>query len=231
MSEPDSPLDAALDVFVYAPVGLALNAAEEIPKLAAKGRAQLSMARVVGRFAVAQARQQLIERVTSSVMGGTAPSAGQTTADRPPPSDNAGTAPRPPRSEPSPQGEGDRPESASSAVPAVEPLPVPPGTAAEPATSWPAAAQPAPVSAGQPAPVSAGQPAPGWRVGETADAEGQPDDPSGLAIPGYDSLAASQVVPRLAGLSVDELTAVEAYETAHRGRRTILTRVRQLQER
>ena len=52
-----------------------------------------------------------------------------------------------------------------------------------------------------------------------------------LAIPGYDSLAASQVVPRLAGLSADELAAVGAYESAHRARRTILTRVRQLQER
>jgi hypothetical protein len=52
-----------------------------------------------------------------------------------------------------------------------------------------------------------------------------------LAIPGYDSLAASQVVPRLAGLSAEELAAVGAYETAHRARRTILTRIRQLQER
>lgn len=50
-----------------------------------------------------------------------------------------------------------------------------------------------------------------------------------LAIPGYDSLAASQVVQRLAGLSAAELAAVGAYESAHRGRRTILTRVRQLQ--
>ena len=47
----------------------------------------------------------------------------------------------------------------------------------------------------------------------------------GLAIPGYDSLAASQVVQRLAGLAADELAAVGAYESAHRGRRTILTRV------
>ena len=58
-----------------------------------------------------------------------------------------------------------------------------------------------------------------------------PPSPDGLAIPGYDSLAASQVVPRLAGLSPDELAAVGAYESAHRARRTILTRVRQLQER
>ncbi len=50
-----------------------------------------------------------------------------------------------------------------------------------------------------------------------------------LAIPDYDSLAASQVVPRLAGLSGDELEAVRRYEVAHRGRKTILGRVAQLQ--
>ena len=49
-----------------------------------------------------------------------------------------------------------------------------------------------------------------------------------LGIPGYDSLSASQVVQRLAGLSNDELLAVGAYETAHRARRTVLTRVNQL---
>lgn len=50
-----------------------------------------------------------------------------------------------------------------------------------------------------------------------------------LAIPGYDSLSASQVVQRLAGLSGSELEAVKAYEAANRGRRTILARIGQLQ--
>ncbi|MCB1010926.1 MAG: hypothetical protein KDB15_04600 [Microthrixaceae bacterium] len=50
-----------------------------------------------------------------------------------------------------------------------------------------------------------------------------------LPIPGYDSLAASQVVPRLTTLSESELAAIGAYEAAHRGRRTILNRVTQLQ--
>ncbi len=51
---------------------------------------------------------------------------------------------------------------------------------------------------------------------------------SRLAIPGYDTLSASQVIARLDALTPDELTAVEAYEAAHRGRRTILSRVAQL---
>jgi hypothetical protein len=50
-----------------------------------------------------------------------------------------------------------------------------------------------------------------------------------LAITDYDSLSASQVVTRLEGLTIDELEAVRAYETAHRGRKTILNKVAQLQ--
>jgi hypothetical protein len=49
-----------------------------------------------------------------------------------------------------------------------------------------------------------------------------------LAIPGYDTLAASQVVQRLASLRADELEAVRRYEAANRGRRTILHRIAQL---
>jgi hypothetical protein len=49
-----------------------------------------------------------------------------------------------------------------------------------------------------------------------------------LAIPGYDSLSASQVVQRLEGLSREELEEVHRHEQAHRHRRTILNRVDQL---
>ena len=49
-----------------------------------------------------------------------------------------------------------------------------------------------------------------------------------LAIPGYDSLSASQVVQRLAGLSHSELVDVREHEQSHRHRRTILNRVEQL---
>jgi hypothetical protein len=61
-----------------------------------------------------------------------------------------------------------------------------------------------------------------------ADTNGsQPADP-GLPIPGYDSLSASQVVERLAGLATDELEAVRTYEASHRKRRTILGKIDQI---
>jgi hypothetical protein len=49
-----------------------------------------------------------------------------------------------------------------------------------------------------------------------------------LPIPGYDSLAASQVVERLSSLNTEELELVRRYEAGGRHRRTILHRIDQL---
>ena len=54
-------------------------------------------------------------------------------------------------------------------------------------------------------------------------------DAAALAIPDYDGLSASHVVNRLASLSPAELEAVRLYEVANRGRKTILSKVAQLQ--
>jgi hypothetical protein len=62
-----------------------------------------------------------------------------------------------------------------------------------------------------------------------SETEAPAPDVGTLAIPGYDSLSASQVVTRLDGLTPAELEAVRAYESAHRGRKTILNKVAQLQ--
>jgi hypothetical protein len=60
--------------------------------------------------------------------------------------------------------------------------------------------------------------------------DGPPVAVESLAIPDYDNLSASQVVPRLDGLSPDELEAVRRYESANRRRRTILNKAAQLQD-
>ena len=69
------------------------------------------------------------------------------------------------------------------------------------------------------------------RTGRAPGATG-PADESGetshLAIPGYETLAAAEIVSRLAGLTPRELAAVRAFEEAHRARRTVLTRIAQL---
>lgn len=175
MSEKKTRLEQALDLFLYAPMGLALTAREELPRLVEKGRKQFSeqvtTARVMGEYALQEGQRDLGER-TKKVSDAIS---GLTGRGRP--------APKP------------------------APAPAPPPAPTAPAPS--AGASPVP-----PAPVVPSAPRPS-------------DD--GLAIPGYDSLAASQVVQRLAGLSSEELEAVRAYESATRGRKTILHRVDQLQ--
>lgn len=166
-----SPLDRALDLLVYAPLGLALAAREELANLAARGRkeaeGQVGMARVVGRFAVDRGQKEagrIVRQATGHLAG-------------------LGLVPDPSR--------------------APRPPPAPPPPAAEPAR------------------------APSAPASEPSDPRGH--GPAALAIPGYDSLSAPHVVQRLDGLSADELESVRLYEAAHRGRKTILGRIAQLQ--
>jgi hypothetical protein len=77
---------------------------------------------------------------------------------------------------------------------------------------------PAPAPTGEKAPAATARP---------SDANGSQAEPD-LPIPGYNSLSASQVVERLAGLSPAELGAVRAYEAANRKRRTILGKIDQI---
>ncbi len=71
MSRPDeerSRLEDALDLLVYAPVGLAISAVEELPKMIERGldvlESSVGTARVIGRVAVNQGRVE-INRIVS----------------------------------------------------------------------------------------------------------------------------------------------------------------------
>jgi hypothetical protein len=94
----------------------------------------------------------------------------------------------------------------------------------DPVNGAPAARTEPRASATAPAPTSTKAPAPTARP---ADANGSGAD-ADLPIPGYNSLSASQVVERLAGLSAGELEAVRAYEATNRKRRTILGKIDQI---
>lgn len=181
MAEDRSPLEAALDVVLYAPVGLVITATEQLPELAEKGRskltAQVTAARMVGRFAVNQGRRELARRRRETP---------------------AGFAER--------QG--------TSAPEASE------ASSGEPYLSGSA---PAPAVPSEPTVLTS------RRQSEDAREPAVAGEDTHLAIPGYDSLSASQVVTRLAGLTSEELAEVADYEATHRGRRTVMNRVRQLQ--
>ncbi len=179
--EPITPVERLVELTLLAPLGLALTARDHLPELVARGRkqvdAQLSLARMMGQYAVKQGEKDLRVRmaeVTETLRGlgvlpepGPVPSTHATpSAPTPAPSSRATTAPS--------NGHAAVPDASTDAPPATR-----------------------------------------------SQAE--------LAIPGYDTLAASQVVQRLAGLAPDELEAVRAYESGTRGRRTILSKVAQLQ--
>jgi hypothetical protein len=195
-----------LDLLIFMPTGLAVSVAEELPKLAARGRerlgVQVSSARAVGEFAVRMGGQEL-RRISARVP----PPGGR---HRPPPT---------PRTVASP---GPVPET-ERAAPTV-----PTAAAGHPTHYGPTTAAPRTTSA------AAGPPSTG-RTGAdrpVANRMGNGNVPAvaTLAIPAFDTLSASQVVQRLDGLSREELVSVRAYETSTRGRRTILNRVDQLLE-
>jgi hypothetical protein len=212
-----SPAERALDLFVYAPLGLALSARDLLPELVEKGRKQLTgqvnSARFVGQFAVKQGSKQAnkaFEKARASAeatLTDRLEAAGVDTGAR-----NGAAADGARRPSPPP-----RPTTTAAHVAPAEVRPEPTRVRPTPtvaASPTPAAAEPGPA----PEPVRAEPATPGLAA-PLADT---------LAIPAYDSLSASQVVPRLSSLSPAELEAVREYEAAHRGRKTILNRVAQL---
>jgi len=193
-----TPLDHALDLFVFAPLGVVFTARDALPDLIDKGRDRftgpVSAARVMGRLAVSQGQREAEKAMAQA----TARLAG------------LGLIPDSRRSSPA---AGDEPGGSDAPAPS------------EAAARYDAAAQVDP---------SAAAPAPDFEVtvGGTAAplvSSAPASSAEDLAIPGYDSLSAPQVVQRLAGLSTEELDAVRSYEAATRHRKTILTRVSQLQ--
>ncbi len=207
----DRPLiDAVLDVAFYAPVGLAMAVVEELPKLTEKGREHLAgrvdVARVVGKFAVAEAQRQL-----DRMLGG---ASGPSRVSRPSHStDGSGSD-----SDDAVASNGRKPAQEAPHGPDAD------GVAAGRATETFSGSE-ASEGVAKPAvsPDTSHEVSPGL-VAE----DGARPSADGLAIPGYDTLAASQVVQRLSSLRRDELEAIRAYESGTRGRRTILHRVAQL---
>jgi hypothetical protein len=180
----EQALEHALEVFVYAPIGLLFEGANLLPDLIAKGKSQVTMARMVGQFAVNQGQGEaakVLDKIQDQAIAVLSRLGGS-------------TAPEPPIT----------PAAMQEAAPAPAPAP---------------AATPAPAEAPEEAREPSAAPA-----GPTVDV-------GSLAIPDYDGLSASHVVNRLEGLSAAELEAVRAYEAANRGRKTILSKVAQLQAR
>jgi hypothetical protein len=178
----ESAVEHAVEALVYAPIGLLFEGASLLPQLIEKGRNQVTMARMIGKFAVEQGREEATKAAgrlqdqaagVLDFIGGT-----------------------------------------------VTPLPTePPAPEAAKATAKKA-------SRAAKAPTGAARQA-ARKVAGVADEAVH--DVAALAIPDYDGLSASHVVNRLASLPPAELEAVRLYEAANRGRKTILSKIAQLQ--
>ena len=73
-TEPEpSPVRRALDILVFAPVGVALTVAEDLPALIVKGRQRFESdvrnARIVGQFVVTHGQRDVVGRVTKLLHG------------------------------------------------------------------------------------------------------------------------------------------------------------------
>lgn len=198
MSENDTPIERAVELLVYAPIGLAMFAKDTMPTFfkmfVSRGQTevskhrrtaeqQASQYRTIGHFAVkyggpevqrrAGGAVETFRRVAEDTLGtlaSTAAAAKPATPARP----MTGSAPfSPPR---------------------------PPGATTPPAPTPP----------------------------RTPDADPGAPGAGELPIPGYDLLSATQVIERLEGLAQPDLLAIRAYEITHRARTTILGKISQL---
>lgn len=200
----EQAVEQALDAFVYAPIGLIFDGPALFPKLVEKGRNQVNVARMMGQMAVQMGQSEAEKRVKVAQ--------GQVHDTLV----GLGVVP--------PARTSEAAASSTSAAPAT-------AEASGPDTAAPSQAAatktPAKKTASKrtPAKKTASKKAPAKKA-----ASSKAPAVDTLVIPDYDSLSASQVVSRLRGLTNDDLAAVQAYESASRGRKTILTKIVQLQK-
>jgi hypothetical protein len=194
------PVERLLDLCVFAPLGFVTDARRVIPDLAQRGRQQATMARMVGEFAVTWGSSKVHDVVAQ---------AQEHTVDV---LQRLGVA--------SPE-----PDPAQGAPVA--------DTASEPSVPAEEVVREEPPLDDEPLVVELVDDV--WLVDEgssvtSTEPSADPAEAAALAIPEYDNLSASQVVPRLDGLTPAELDAVLRYERRHRHRKTILNRIAQLQD-
>ena len=60
VSEQKHPVDSAVEYVIYAPIGFALEVKRVLPTFVERGRAQVLMARTIGKFAVDQGQVQAV---------------------------------------------------------------------------------------------------------------------------------------------------------------------------
>jgi hypothetical protein len=252
VSHDQSPIKQVLNLAFFGPVGLALAAKDALPEWVDKGRTrvgrQVGIAKMVGEHASRHGQKIVSETLVSfGLLPGPPPPVSSASPSPPSAEVAPETRQRAAREAREEVGRSSGSDVEPGEVATADSLRVDPGAPAGDSLRVDRGAP-----AGDSLRVDRGAPAgdslrvdPGAPAGDSLrvdrgapSANGGPRvrtaprstlDSAELAIPGYDSLSASQVVQRLAGLAPPELEAVRTYEAAGRGRRTILTKIAQLQ--
>lgn len=203
------PVERLLDLCVFAPLGFVTDARRVLPELAERGRQQATVARMVGEFAVTWGSTRL-QGAVSQAQENAVDLLQRLGVASPEPEPATGvTTPEAAPTDGEEHGEDSTGAELTSFDDRTDPDE---GVVSDEWSDWNDRAIDGAYEA------SLGRPA--ADVGDAAD----------LAIPDYDNLSASQVVPRLDGLTPAELEAVGRYERGHRQRKTILNRIAQLQD-
>ena len=231
MTDEKQPVEKAVELFVYAPVGMALYVRDMLPSMmgifVARGKREVSQHRtppppVSPPPIPPEVKRRIDESVgLARVMAGSGlgVARGVSRSGLGVARDVAGGALS--------QLGALRGNAAGNTVSA--PSPVAPASPVP--TPAPPVSTPVPPTPSAPSAPSAPSVPPdaAWRADVNGDTDvSDASDADALPIPDYDELSASQVVERLDGLDVESLEAIRRYESQHRGRNTILGKISQL---
>lgn len=212
-NESDDLTEKLLDLLVYAPIGLILDAQTLTPDLARRGRQHTAAARQLGEMAVKRSLRRFDDTASDRTKSTSTREPGRTEDTKTKSTATKKTAAKKTSSK---KRAAKKTNSKTSTR-----------TAKEPTADG---KRPGPTDVARPDQGASGRAAttPSESAAGAASDTVAPEVES-LAIPDYDLLAASQVVKRLDALTADELEAVRAYESGTRDRRTILHKIARLQ--
>ncbi len=226
MTDHDTPLERAVELFVYAPIGLAMFAKDTVPTFmkmfVARGQTEVAQRRktaetqagqykTIGQMAVKYGGPE-VRRQAGAAAGTVRKRAEDTLAA-------VSAVTTPPATTPPATTPASSPTNGSTTTASTPPARTQGTTTSTTSTSKPKTPT---------GPKGSKSSKSGTRAGESAASPTPSPRQDALAIPDYDLLSATQVIDRLVGLARSDLLAVQAYETAHRARTTILGKITQL---
>lgn len=205
-----NPMDQLVDLLLYAPVGLAYEYEDVLPKLIKRGKSQVQLAKVLSQMAAQQGQTKAkqaasegsdgVEDALAEVLGQAASVLAKGITDFGQRVGLAPVAPSDPQATDSAQASTRESSTRESST----------GESSDSDASSDAA--------------TGEEPSVGLYSGAVASPAGS------MPMAGYNELKAREIVPMLGDLTADQRRRVRAYEEATRGRKTILGKLDKLEQ-